>query len=149
MLVPLVLAVQLLGVSKTCTNGMPCTLSITITATIVSSSTLSMDTTPLEMEGAYAMTVEAIDTGIPDAKTIKERYLVFDAYHGQSIMVAKVEGGVEIKTINDALVVVWPERYELPKRRALKAIAAAYRRSEQRGQVVVARIQRRLVIAKS
>jgi hypothetical protein len=149
MLPLLLIAQSFMGVSVTSTNGQPCVATITISATIVSASTLSMDTTPLELENAYAMTVEALTTGVPDARTVHERYVVLNASSG--ITVANNFGVLEVhvKEDSEALVLAWPEGYKLPGRKQLIAIAAAYDKSIVRGIAVASRIQRRLKIDKA
>lgn len=148
MFLPLVLAAHsFLGVSVTCTNGRPCSLSITISATIISASQLSMETTPTELDEAYVMTVDAMHTGSADAKVVHERYLVFNPT--DKMVVAYDFGDLDITTEEQTVLVAWPEQYRIPNRRGLLAIASAYRKGDEKGQVVVARLQRKLLIERT
>lgn len=107
-----------LGVTATCTGPCPDGVSVTITftATIVSSSSMAMTTYPLELEGAYKVVASGITTGIPESKQVEETYLVWDQLPGrprEAIVFAWREVEFEIENkYTDVLVMKWSEARE-------------------------------------
>jgi len=115
------------AVCATSHNGAPATATITLSATIVSAKALTMDIQPLEVKEAYAVNLSGITTGIPDAATVQERYLVIDDAPSseEPLVFALEDHSISYSNPRNVFVMNIPNGMDMPKGKELVAMVDA------------------------